>query len=167
MWQGAAAALATGMILLWTHPAAAAPAGMNTASQPPKKIVTTLGLGDPLAHPMTASLAPRQTTLDMTATAYGPTAQDNYPYGATDYYGAPLRIGDVAVDPSVIPLGSKLRICGYHTSLLPGSCLTATANDTGSAIRGLHVDIYLDGSESQVSMFGIQPVSVTVIRSGW
>jgi len=47
--------------------------------------------------------------------------------------GKPLHYGDVAVDPSVIPLGTYLYIDGYGV---------ARAVDTGSAIWGDHVDLF-------------------------
>ncbi|EQD34508.1 3D domain protein, partial [mine drainage metagenome] len=81
-------------------------------------------------------------TITMVATAYGPSAADNYPYGATDYFGKPLVAGDVAVDPSVIPLGTRLYITGYSSPYLPAGGFYAVARDTGGAIQGKRVDIY-------------------------
>jgi 3D (Asp-Asp-Asp) domain-containing protein len=102
-------------------------------------------------------------TVTMVATAYGPSLQDNYPYGATDYFGQPLRVGDVAVDPSVIPLGTRLFITGYNSPYLPPGGLYAVADDEGDAIRGDRIDIFINGTESQVNSFGIQDVRVTIL----
>ncbi|MBX5466549.1 MAG: 3D domain-containing protein [Firmicutes bacterium] len=102
-------------------------------------------------------------TLTMVATAYGPSAQDNYPYGATDYFGQPLRAGDVAVDPRVIPLGTCLYITGYHSPNLPAGGFIGEADDEGDAIRGNRVDLFMNTSESQVNAFGIQTVRVTIL----
>ncbi|MDA8344216.1 MAG: 3D domain-containing protein [Thermaerobacter sp.] len=102
--------------------------------------------------------------MNLTATAYAPTAQDNYPYGAVDYYGRPLVAGDVAVDPSVIPLGTKLWVTGYSSPNLPPGGFLATADDTGGAIKGNRIDIFINASESQVSNFGIQQVKVYVLK---
>lgn len=117
---------------------------------------------------VSAGASPRDTvrgahTLSMVATAYGPSAQDNYPYGATDYFGQPLVVGDVAVDPSVIPLGTRLYITGYHSPYLPPGGLYAVADDEGDAIQGNRIDIFIDGTERQVQSFGIQHVNVTVL----
>jgi 3D (Asp-Asp-Asp) domain-containing protein len=48
--------------------------------------------------------------------------------------GTPVRPGVVAVDPAVIPLGSRLLIEG-----LGG---VYSAEDTGSAVRGASVDVW-------------------------
>ncbi len=102
-------------------------------------------------------------TLTMEATAYGPSAQDNYPYGATDYFGQPLTAGDIAVDPSVIPLRTCLYVTGYHSPNLPSVGFIGEADDEGGAIQGLRVDLFMNASPPQVSNFGIQRVKVTVL----
>jgi 3D (Asp-Asp-Asp) domain-containing protein len=48
--------------------------------------------------------------------------------------GIPAGYGLVAVDPRLIPLGTRLWVEGY------GNCLAA---DTGGAILGRHIDIWL------------------------
>ncbi|MGC8487966.1 MAG: 3D domain-containing protein [Clostridia bacterium] len=110
-----------------------------------------------LAHPASAA----GHTMTMEATAYGPSAQDNYPYGPTDYFGQPLTTGDIAVDPSVIPLRTCVRVTGYSSPLLPAGGFIGEADDEGNAIQGYHVDIFVNTSRAQVSNFGIQTVHVT------
>lgn len=105
----------------------------------------------------------QQQVLQMTATAYSASAAENWPYGPVDYFGAPLVMGDVAVDPSVVPLGTRLWVSGYNTPLLPQGGFEAIARDTGSAIRGSRIDIFIDQPASVVSNFGIQQVTVTVL----
>ncbi len=109
-----------------------------------------------------AALAPGQ-TLSLVATAYGPSLKDNYPYGPVDYYGKPLKPGDVAVDPRVIPLGTRLYVSGYHSSMLPSGGFYAVAVDTGGAIKGNRIDIFINAPDAQVLNFGIQDVTVTVV----
>lgn len=104
-------------------------------------------------------------TIGFTATAYGPSAQDNYPYGATDYFGQPLIAGDVAVDPNVIPLGTRLWVTGYSSKLLPAGGFLARAVDEGNAIQGHRIDLFIDGSEATVSNFGIQHVTVYILKN--
>lgn len=54
------------------------------------------------------------------------------------------RVGIIATDPKVIPLGTRLYIDGY------GFC---TALDTGGAIRGNRVDIFLN-TEKECRKYG-------------
>ncbi len=103
-------------------------------------------------------------TVHLTATAYGPSAQDNYPYGATDYYGNALVAGDVAVDPSVIPLGTWLWVQGYSfTPYLASAGFLAHAVDTGGAIKGARIDLFVNEPDSIVNNFGIQSVTAYVL----
>lgn len=101
--------------------------------------------------------------LNLTATAYGPSLQDNYPYGPVDYFGKALVAGDVAVDPSVIPLNTWLWVTGYSSPFLPAGGFLAHAVDEGDAIKGQRIDLYINQSESNVSNFGIQSVKVYVL----
>lgn len=102
------------------------------------------------------------TTITMLATSYDASAASNGPWGAVNYFGQPLQFGDVAVDPSVIPLGSKLFISGYSDSALPSGGFYATANDEGGAIVGNRIDIFLP-TASQADQFGMENVKVQVI----
>ena len=103
-------------------------------------------------------------TLHLTATAYGPNLQDNYPYGAVDYFGRPLVAGDVAVDPRVIPLGTLLWVTGYSSSDLPAGGFLARAVDMGNAIQGNRIDIFINAARPEVSNFGIQDVTAFVLK---
>ena len=99
----------------------------------------------------------------MLATAYGPSLADNYPYGPTDAFGQPLQSGMVAVDPNVIPLKSTVYVTGYRDNYLPQGGFLGHAMDTGGAIKGMRVDIFMNDNASVVSNFGIQPVVVYVL----
>ncbi len=122
-----------------------------------------LAMGASLLAATPAFAASSGASTNMKATAYGPSAQDNYPYGATNYFGQPLTSGDIAVDPSVIPLGSCVKITGYHSPNLPQGGFIAEANDEGNAIQGKHIDIFLNVSESLVNKFGVQHVHVKIL----
>src|SRR5690606_29137696 len=100
-------------------------------------------------------------TLDMVATAYG--WGDIGPWGPITYSGQPVRQGVVAVDPNVIPIGSVLWITGYDHPLLPKGGFLAYALDTGGAIKGNRIDIFIDGPQQSVLAFGIQNVKVTIL----
>lgn len=68
---------------------------------------------------------------------------------ASGRYTAP---GIVAVDPGVIPLGSKLYIPGYGWGV---------AADTGGAIVGNKIDVWFPTS-GQCYQWGVRPVTIKV-----
>jgi len=88
--------------------------------------------------------------LIMEATAYLPT--DGSSEGITAI-GIPARHGIVAVDPGIIPLGSRVYINGYGVAL---------AADTGGAIRGEKIDLCMEDA-SEAWSFGRRPVKVYVL----
>ncbi|SDH41455.1 3D (Asp-Asp-Asp) domain-containing protein [Alteribacillus persepolensis] len=94
-------------------------------------------------------------TLQVEATAY--TANCNGCSGVTatgvDLHANP-DANVIAVDPDVIPLGSKVRVEGHGTY---------TAADTGGAINGNKIDIYMQ-NKSDASNFGRQNLEVTVLE---
>ncbi|MCY0900373.1 MAG: 3D domain-containing protein [Firmicutes bacterium] len=99
----------------------------------------------------------------MVATAYGPSLADNYPYGPVDAFGQPLEDGMVAVDPNVIPLRSIVYVTGYTDNYLPSSGFLGQAMDTGGAIQGDRIDIFINANPTVISDFGIQQVTVYVL----
>ncbi|MGN7760136.1 3D domain-containing protein [Paenibacillus sp. 22594] len=102
--------------------------------------------------------------LQVKATAYSSAASENGKWGAVDYFGNPLKLGTIAVDPSVIPLGTKVLVTGYSHPGLPKQAFLATATDMGSAIKGNRIDIFIPGSQSFVADFGFQYVQLYVIE---
>lgn len=90
--------------------------------------------------------------LDMVATAYCPTDRG----GRFTALGLPVRRGIVAVDPRVIPLGTKLFVEGYGPAL---------AGDTGSAIKGNRIDLFVDSHKEALS-YGRRRVQVYVLKDG-
>lgn len=97
------------------------------------------------------------------ASSYGPSLQDNYPYGPVDAFGQPLEDGMVAVDPSVIPLHSVLYVTGYHDNYLPSNGFLGEAMDTGGAIQGDRIDIFINAPSNVISDFGYQNATVYVL----
>ncbi|NLP18856.1 MAG: DUF348 domain-containing protein [Firmicutes bacterium] len=91
--------------------------------------------------------------MKMEATAYAPDSRSlgvNSKYTAT---GVRARRGIIAVDPRVIPLGTKLYVSGYGQGL---------AADTGGAIKGNMVDLCFDTYEEAVR-FGRRQVEVYIL----
>jgi Uncharacterized protein conserved in bacteria len=97
------------------------------------------------------------------ATAYTASAEENGIWGAVDYFGNPLSLGTVSVDPDLIPLGSKLYITGYDYDGLPQGGMYAIARDTGGAIKGNRIDIFVPDSRAKALQFGIQYITVYVL----
>ncbi|MBG9736564.1 3D domain-containing protein [Paenibacillus alvei] len=103
-------------------------------------------------------------TLNMRATAYTAHPSENGKWGAVDALGNALKLGTVAVDPKVIPLGTKLYITGYDFKHLPTGGMVAVATDTGGAIKGKKVDIFVPVSKQTGNTFGVQDVKVYVLK---
>lgn len=90
----------------------------------------------------------------MQATAYDPSA------GSKTAMGTRARVGAVAVDPRVIPLGSKLYIESMDGFPTYGF---ATAEDTGGAIKGNRIDLFYS-TNAQALKFGRRNVKVYVLE---
>lgn len=131
---------------------AVAQTGSRVLEQPVNKIVEN-GTKEPVvttsssASSSSASSAAVSSsrTITMQATAYSG--------GGTTASGMAAAVGRVAVDPRVIPLGTRLYIEGYGY---------AVAADTGGAIKGNRIDLYMN-SESQCNSFGRRNVTVHVL----
>lgn len=99
--------------------------------------------------------APEGKALTVTATAY--TANCNGCSGITAT-GINLKANPnqkvIAVDPSVIPLGSKVYVEGYGTAI---------AGDTGGAIKGNKIDVFVP-SHSDAVNFGVKTVKIKVLN---
>jgi 3D (Asp-Asp-Asp) domain-containing protein len=98
------------------------------------------------------------------ATAYTAAAEENGIWGAYDYFGNPLKLGTIAVDPDVIPMGSTVYITGYTFDGLPSKGMIAKATDMGSAVQGKRVDIFVPASRADASKFGMQDVKVYILE---
>ncbi|WP_272949033.1 3D domain-containing protein [Paenibacillus contaminans] len=101
--------------------------------------------------------------IPVVATAYSDAPEENGGWGAVDYFGNPLKVGTIAVDPKVIPMGSKVYVTGISYNGLP-SGMIATATDQGGAIKGSRIDIFIPRSMGDVSKFGMQNVKVYVLK---
>ncbi len=87
----------------------------------------------------------------MVATAYSPQEP-----GLDESTASGMRAtrGVVAVDPRVIPLGTRLHVEGY------GNCI---AGDTGSAIKGNRIDLCFDTLEEMEAFGGYRTVRVEIL----
>jgi len=110
------------------------------------KVIT---IGTKGASPSRGSVLPGR-ELEVEATAYSPDVRDGDSDFDTTSIGLPAGRGIVAVDPNVIPYGTKLFIEGYGW---------AVAGDTGGAIRGRRIDLCYD-ARSEALAFGTRTVKV-------
>jgi uncharacterized protein YabE (DUF348 family) len=86
------------------------------------------------------------------STAYSPN-EPGGGGGTSTAMGHPAVFGVAAVDPRVIPLGSKLYVVGYGYAM---------AYDTGGAIKGNRIDLCFD-SGAECEEWGAKPVTVIVL----
>ena len=108
-------------------------------------------------------------TLELTA---APTSRTHYRWGAMRFEatansvagetakGTETHDGMVAADPSVLPLGSVIRVSGAG----PHSGRYVVTN-TGSKVIGRHIDVYMH-STAEAKEFGKKTVLVRVLVRG-
>ena len=122
------------------------PAGIQDDTE--NKIITA---GDGSSYEYTA-------VIDVTATAYH-RIEDG---GEITASGTVTQYGTIAVDPRVIPLGSRLYVVsdGGDQSWSYGPGL---AEDTGGLIKGTKIDLFfMTGDEA--NDFGIRPAKVYILK---
>ena len=95
-------------------------------------------------EPAPVIAVPSATTITVTATGYALTG--------TTSTGLPVGWGVVAVDPTLIPLGTHLTIPGYGEGV---------AADTGSAVQGAAIDLWFP-TEAEALAWGRRVVTVTL-----
>lgn len=130
--------------------------------EPPRDRILAFGTRPPEGQPQTdglPALGRVRAVLTMLATAYepGPRSTGKSPgspgYGVTAS-GLPAGYGVVAVDPRVIPLGTRLYIPGYGFAI---------AGDTGGAIVGQRIDVGF-ATEEEALNFGRRMVDVYILE---
>ena len=94
------------------------------------------------------------------ATAYDLSPEENGGYGGQTATGVPLDKGVIAVDPKVIPLGSRVYVEALDGSWSYGY---AVAADTGGAIKGKRVDLCFR-TRSECIQFGRRKCRVYVLN---
>jgi 3D (Asp-Asp-Asp) domain-containing protein len=116
-------------------------ASVAPASSSSAQASTSVVPGAPRLSP-----GPASGVVTMTVAATG------YALPGTTASGAAVGWGAVAVDPSVIPLGSRLSIPGYGLGV---------AADTGGSIQGARIDLWFP-SVAEASAWGSRVVTITV-----
>ena len=107
-------------------------------------------LNAPVIPSVSTNIGTAIKTFTMESTAY-------YGHTITAMGSKPLRnpngISTVAVDPNVIPLGSKVYVSGYGVAI---------AADTGGAIKGNIIDVFLNSYEECMN-WGRREVTVQLL----
>jgi 3D (Asp-Asp-Asp) domain-containing protein len=114
----------------------------------------------PLATPPTATTAPSPTTTAAVPQPAPPVSGTHtlvvdavaYHLPGRTASGLPVGKGVVAVDPTVIPLGTRMFVPGYGP---------AVAADVGSAVRGNIIDLWMP-TTAQALAWGRRTVTITI-----
>lgn len=103
---------------------------------------------------MTGNTYTFTSTLQVSATAYSCEGRTGICYS-----GTVARLGAIAVDPKVIPLGSKMYIVSNDGEYVYGYCV---AEDIGGGIKGNRVDLYFD-TFAECYQFGVRKCTVYIL----
>lgn len=98
-------------------------------------------------------LASRSETSRMNGYKYMKVVSTAYASGTITSTGTAPRWGIIAVDPRVIPYGSKVYIPKFN--------MTFTAEDCGGAIKGNKIDIFMS-SENQCNNWGRRTIDIYI-----
>lgn len=123
--------------------------GTKVITVPVSKLASRSG-----ATPKTASKV-----LICRATAYDGSYETLGKYNPKTALGRTPTVGTVAVDPRVIPLGTRMYIETVDGSYVYGECF---AGDTGGSIKGNRVDLFM-ASRKQALAFGSRQVKVYIL----
>lgn len=102
--------------------------------------------------------------LDMRATAYTSSFKDtgknpDHPQFGITYTGIKAKRGIIAVDPKVIPLGTRVYVEGVGKTPDYGFALAA---DIGGGVKGNIIDIYVN-TQAEADGWGIKKVKVYIL----
>lgn len=93
--------------------------------------------------------------LTVSATAYSCEGYTGYTYS-----GTVARVGAIAVDPNVIPLGTRMYVVSNDGQYVYGYC---TAEDIGGGIKGNRIDLYFDTFD-ECWQFGVRDCTVYILE---
>lgn len=129
----------------------------KTSKSRTSKVATTSSKKKVATSSTNSVSAPANTgkTLTMRATAYTAYCEgcSGITANGTDIRSNPnLKV--IAVDPRVIPLGSRVWVEGYGEAI---------AADTGGAIKGNKIDVFIP-TEGQARQWGVKQVTVKILN---
>lgn len=95
------------------------------------------------------------TIISVKATAYCPTNGVPNPYTASGKRAVrnPSGFSTIAVDPKIIPMGTKLYVEGYGYAI---------AADKGSAVKGNYIDVYFNTRKEALD-WGVKRIKVQIV----
>jgi len=125
-------------------PAVPDPAPLSTAATTSTATATPVEASPPRVEAATAEPPSSGPTLTVYATGYCLTG--------TTATGLPVAPGVVAVDPAVIPLGTRMSIPGYGQGI---------AADTGGAIKGNRIDVWFASCDDALAF--TRSVTITIL----
>lgn len=119
------------------------PSGTSNETTPAKK-------EEPVKETTPPASTGRTLTVEATAYSRNEPGLTNFTATGIDLRSNPMVI---AVDPSVIPLGTLLDVPGYGIAI---------AGDTGSAIKGNKIDLHMENLAA-CHAFGRQTITITIL----
>lgn len=137
-----------------TQPAPTQPAPTQPAPTQPAPDNGMPVIGDGIITTPDGQILTYSKKLDVIGTAYSCNGKVGYTYS-----GTVARVGAIAVDPTVIPLGTRMYIYSNDGEYIYG---VATAEDTGSSIKGNKIDLYFDTFD-ECWIFGIRDCTVYIL----
>ena len=129
----------------------------STTNDPSRSInVKLTSKTSPSRGTVTTSSNPSGKTLYVKATAYWAFNGPNNTYTASGARAVrdPGGYSTIAVDPSVIPLGTKLYVEGYGNAI---------AADKGSGVKGNYIDCFFNTKQEAIS-FGVKRLKVQILN---
>jgi 3D (Asp-Asp-Asp) domain-containing protein len=103
------------------------------------------------AQEKSQQLQPTTTTASVSGKRQLTVSATCYDLPGTTATGMPVGLGVVAVDPSVIPLGTRMYVPGYGNGV---------AADVGGAIKGAIIDLWMP--QAQCMVWGRRTVTITL-----
>jgi 3D (Asp-Asp-Asp) domain-containing protein len=113
--------------------------------KPPKKKIVAMGVLTSISRG--GNRIDFQRAIEMRASAY------SYSAGSITSTGQKVRVGGIAVDPSVISYGSRVYVEGYGY---------ATAIDCGGAIKGNRIDVFFE-TDKECRKWGVKKVKIYIL----
>ncbi|WP_300349463.1 3D domain-containing protein [Clostridium sp.] len=96
----------------------------------------------------------KKLSVKSTAYTHESGSKEEYTASGVHVLRNPRGYSTIAVDPNVIPLGSKVYVEGYGYAI---------AADTGGAIKGNKIDLYFN-TEAEVSNWGVRNLDIYILN---